>query len=236
MTNLEHNQLSYRFVTNLNGFIESEWLERELGLEFEYVSESNIIADITARAILTDNLLKWEKVLLSAPHSSIIVFLTGNELYKKEIFSELDNFKSVSIAFVQYLPNNRPRIPLKFISHTLFKDPGLLRKREFWGSLKRAFKTYMQLRGIKLNTKTYFLPLGYTNRFVDELMRLSPEKKGESLLGNTRWSENHESRKESIFFTGQKGSWLRRKLVEEIRLEEGVEILTYDGWGGGTKS
>lgn len=236
MTALSTDFSTEGLFTNLQNFVESEFLRREIGLKFNYVRESEISKHIRARAILTDNISKWEEVLLSSPHSSITVFLIGNEFYQREILRQLDRFESISVAFVQYLPEKQPKVPFKFILKNLCKDPLMLREVQFWRMLKSALGVYNNLKTLNLKTKTHLLPLGYTNRYVDELKKANLASSSGSLLENAMTYTTKKRSKTSIIFIGQKGSWLRRRLVDGFRLVKGAKMVTYDGWGGGQKS
>lgn len=220
--------------TNLQEFVESEFLYRELGLTFEYIPDHSISNVKNVKGIVTEDLSKWNSVLSNAAKSSIVVFLTGNEFYKKEIFEQLNLYQSISVAFVQYLPDKSPKIPFKFLLHELIQDPPLLWKIQFWRTLRRALRTFLHLRGLSLKVQTHLLPLGYTNRFIGELALAGLIAEGESLLLDSR--VRIETRNESIFFTGQKGSWLRRRLIDKFQSEKEARIKTYDGWGGGEKA
>jgi len=216
--------------------VESEWLERELNLTFEFTDPLEVSNESYVRAILTEDILKWENVLANFPRRSIAIFLVGNEFYNTEIFKELDRFESISVAFVQYLPNAKSKFPIKFIYWTLIKTPSICRESSFWKTLKTAFETYLRMKKLKLKTKTYLLPLGYTNRFIDELSLLIGMTKGVSVLEGSPKVNGQKIRESSIFFMGQRGSWLRRKIVNDFRIEKEAKIFDYGGWGGGKKS
>ncbi len=188
------------------------------------------------RAILTEDILKWEKVLANFPRRSIAIFLVGNEFYSTEIFEELDRFESISVAFVQYLPDAKAKVPIKFICRTLIETPSICKEISFWRTLKTAFKTYLRMKKLKLKTETYLLPLGYTNRFISELNLLIGMTKGESILEGSIRVNGQKIRESSIFFMGQRGSWLRRKIVNDFRVEKEAKIFDYAGWGGGKES
>jgi hypothetical protein len=188
------------------------------------------------RAILTEDILKWEKVLANFPRRSIVIFLVGNEFYGTEIFKELDRFESISVAFVQYLPDAKSKVPFKFICRTLIETPSICKESSFWKTLKTAFETYLRMKKLKLKTETYLLPLGYTNRFIDELSLLIGMAKGVSVLEGLPRINGQKIRESSIFFMGQRGSWLRRKIVNDFRVEKEAKIFDYAGWGGGKKS
>lgn len=224
------------FMTNLQDYVESEWLKREFGLEFEFVNPSNLDSKINVRAIFTEDLRKWEKVLLSAPPSSVVVFLSGNEYYESAKFEQLDFFDSISAAFVQYLPNTKPRVPFKLILNTIIHDYRMLKDIDFWRTLKRALIVFNKIKKLNLKKKTYSLPLGYTTRFVRELKQMNLVGDNESILGKTNWLIAQEEKLNSVCFVGQKGSWVRRKIVESFKDTPKANLEVYDGWGGGKNS
>ncbi len=216
--------------------MESEWLEREFNLTFEFTKPLELSNESYVRAILTEDVLKWERVLANSPRRSIALFLVGNEFYNTEIFKKLDLFESISVAFVQYLPNVKPKFPIRFIFWTLIKKPSFCKEFSFWRTLKTALETYLRMKKLKLKTKTYLLPLGYTNRFIDELSLLIGMAKGGSVLEGSPIVKEQKNRESSIFFMGQRGSWLRRKILNDFRVEKEAKIFDYAGWGGGKKS
>ena len=225
----------YMFITEKTDFIESEFFRRELGIVFQTRNPEEISEKDEIHAILTSDLNLWQQTLRYRKPKSLAIFLTGNENYHAKTFALLDEFPCIKFAFVQYLAESQPRIPFKYLLSVFLSEKKIIFRRELWGALRRARSVQRGIKGLKLITPTKFLPLGYTNRFVDEFKLKIELKPNESLLG--RMGSGFDiDRICSVVFMGQRGSWYRRRLINYFTKLPESRIMSYAGWGGNSKS
>jgi hypothetical protein len=223
--------LTNQRITNLEKFSESEFLRRELKLNFKRVVPGDVDVQSGVKAILTDDVSLWRSLLLRLPPKSVVLFLIGNEYYNLRIFRTIDEYSCIKKVFAQYLTDHYPKLPLTLILKTILSDPEILFLKPFYSSAARAFRVARRLKHIGLSTPTKLLPLGYTDRFVGELTQMVDIDPFESLIGNAKLRFKREQ-KHSIVFRGQLGSWYRRRVINSFQSQPKALISPYKGWGG----
>ena len=213
---------------------EYEFLLRELNLSGKKVNHEEQNPLPINSLIYCNNLNHWEKRLSLSEKSSISVIIATNEYYKKDKWMAVNRFESIKCAFIQYLPNNqRTRFgsTIKFI----FQNMNLLRAKAFWQTIKSASRTYSDMRSLKFRIPVFNFPLGYTDRFANELKNLGLLPKNSNSLFSEKIFENNV-RNTDVCFVGQKGRWYRRLMVEYFEKNAAARTNKYGSFGGFTDS
>ena len=214
----------------MSDFVESEFLKRELGIMFECVNPQIVTFSKNINFLLTGNLEQWESRIRASGAAQFVVFLIGNEYYDIDKFTKLNDFPQIVHSFVQYLPENDSPISLTLFMRSTLQLKTAIFTRQYLSMILKAVKKNRALRKMEVPENYSFLPLGYTNRFVNELKTSKRVFVEDSLLQNPLTSLNQKA--PLVCFMGQKGSWLRRKLVEDFSSFPTAIIKFYDGWGG----
>ena len=182
----------------------------------------------------------WINFLHERDNGSVSIFFVGNEYYFRKKFEVLNSFPSIKQGYIQYLPPITA-VPLVQLLRELKQDLGIVFARPFFGTLFRAMIRFKDLKQLELNFPHTQLPLGYTNRFFKELSNLGLIKdETNSLYGEDFekyiYSSIDRHQNSGISFFGQKGTWLRRRLVQSFSKEKNMSIRTYGSWGGVAES
>lgn len=220
-----------RLVTDCKEFVESEFIRRESGLEFEFVdlNRQDLRNPRNIYGTLTGNLDYWHSFLKSAPQKSIVIFLIGNEYYKPELFKPLDSFSSSRHAFVQYLPTQRQKFHLFFLVPSLMEMRPPINLKKLVSTLFRSIETFRQMKKLQINTPHTFLPSGYTNRFVSEVTRKFRGLDVSLFFADINFG--NVTKDLEVVSLGQMGSFARRLLVSQFSKCETNKVVTHSGWG-----
>lgn len=163
-------------ITNLEKITEEQYLRREFGITTKYGCLDQKYVD-TYEIVITDRPDKWKTLLSTAPRSSLIFILIGNETYEPWKYEFFNSFDSVLHLFIYNPPNTCPRRNAykSLFGHLL--DGGLI-STGAPGSVFRDFRTAQftrkKLAKIEIRQPFTELPQGYSNSFVDQLRIVSP--------------------------------------------------------------
>lgn len=210
-----------------------EFLLRELGLIPEWVRVNSCDPLPLGSLLFCYRIEDWENRLSNMPKKSVVVILSANEYYDIGRWESLNRFQSIHSALIEFLPTrvelNQGVVTIRWI----FENPVEFLSRAFWGESKRAALTWLKIRSLKFRMPVFPFPVGYTNRFVQELktLKLLDSDRG-SLFSSLKLDLANP--KDGISFYGQKGSYARRKMINFFSDTKQIEVNRYDTYGGFT--
>jgi len=215
----------------------SEFYRRELELEPEFIDPDCEEPLPENSLVYCSDVNDWSRRLLRSKPSSVTLILGANEYYDVEQYHKINQYKSIKFAFIEMWPNVPLRLPFKEIVTWIKQNPNQLLERNLWGTLKGASTKYLGLKKVRLNVTAHRMPLGYSNRFVNELQILGVLG-GNSIMPSLMASNLQEQHKPlfQISFMGQKGSYLRRHLTCSFSKIPNNYMQLYDSWGGDSVS
>lgn len=212
---------------------ESEFCKRELGLVAERIRVDSRDPLPLGSLLFCYRIEDWKERLSAMPAKSVVVILAANEYYEIRRWENLNNFESIYAALIEYFPVRFTFTQGLLSIRWIFENPRDLLNRVFWGETKRALFSWLALRSLELKMPVFSLPVGYTNKFVNELNVLNLlDSNTDSLFSNIRF-DSLNPRHEMSFF-GQKGSYSRRKMISFFANSTQIEISQYDTYGGFT--
>jgi hypothetical protein len=226
-----------KVATSIYGSIISwEYYRRELGLDLVLIEPQSLndFKSLGTPFVLISNFEEWDYIFRNCPKQSLVVFATGNEYYDLQYFRKLDNYEAIKYAFVEYLPSVPSRNPLAYIYRFIFRDIRVILRKEFLFFLFRALRAYVGIKKLKLITPHFLLPIGYTDRFFNELQKIETMNSHDSLF-SLKFGSQLNSRNVTPFFAGQKGSWFRRRTLSQFE-SRSASITKYPVWGGNLSS
>ena len=210
----------------------NEFFARELGLEGKKINHEENFPLPPNSLIYANDLTHWHKRLRLSEKASVTVVIGSNEYYDPRKLLLVNALESIKCVFLQYLPNGKRVNPTSLIKFVR-RFPNILLQRAFYGTLKLAINGYQEFDKDKFEVPVYEFPLGYTERFANELkiLGIMPEGRESLYLGNdiTDLSNRH-----TISFFGQKGSWFRRLIVDYFQSLPKFKMEEYSSFGGFT--
>lgn len=216
---------------------EIEFLRREFGFIINDVNSADLrISSNGTCLIACTNPNLW---LSELRDSSLKIFfiLLGNETYEISLFVFFNDFKSVCHVFLYNAP--RKNSLFNFIGHLTLalETPSLVMSSNYWRLWKNSFDFALRSKRVKIMKPYSVFPLGYTNKFVQEISRLEEFNvhKSESILKQALEFEPTNKSLEIVFF-GQTGSWYRRFIITQFEREFNLINYSYEVWGGSTSS
>jgi len=210
---------------------ESEFYKREFGLSCDRIKSGTTEPLPPGSLLYCVEIDDWKSRLLATPPKSVVILQSGNEYYDTKKWEKLNQYKSIRAACIEYYPAKFriKQCPLALIWP--IQNPKELLTRTFWGETKRAFSNQLKLQSMKLDFPVVAIPIGYTNRFVEELKLLK-------YLGSEEGSlfdlviNNHSVCRNGIGFCGQKGSYARRKMINYFSRTSETNIHLHDSYAG----
>lgn len=207
-----------------------EFFSRELNIIGKKVNHLECYPLKDKSLIYCHDISHWEKALLKTPEKSISVIVTANEYYDTEKWQRINQFPSIKCVFLQYFPKPRGVNPPWIINH-IKSDLKVTLDRKFWGTLNSARTSYKKVRKFKFQVPVHSFPLGYTDRFVRELEKLGLlHGENQSLINDLRTPSIIA--RDGVSFYGQRGTWYRRRMVENLSRLAGAKTYGYASFGG----
>lgn len=215
------------------GLSESEFIQRELELDFKLVNPlyatpgpRNIVASTDPSC--------WIRFLSKASENSIIFILLGNETYDETKYLIFNQFKSIQRVYVYNPPRKNSLLGIKsaislFYDFSFSVNPAII-----YRLYKNAFDFSRRTRRIKsrMTFDWKAFPQGYSNRFVKELENARYLKLGtKSSIFNLDTAIPTLS-KAFICFVGQRGSVFRSMLLTKLEKNKIFRIFVTEEWGG----
>lgn len=214
---------------------ESEFCKRELGLSSERVRVDSRDPLPLGSLLFCYRIEDWKERLSTMPAKSVVVILAANEYYEISRWENLNNFKSIYAALIEFYPVRFSITQAKVAIRWILENPGELLNRVFWGETKRALSSWLALRSLNLKMLVFPFPVGYTNKFVHELKNLNLLNSDTGSLFSSIVLDSFNPRHGMSFF-GQKGSYARRKMIGYFAESTQIEISQYHTYGGFTDS
>jgi len=211
---------------------EGEFFIRELELIGKKVNHEDAAPLPINSLIYCNNLKHWENRLKHSEKSSVSVIIAANEYYSPERWILLNNFESIRCAFIQYLPSSR-RSGFGSIIKFILRSPQILRQKAFWGTIKSASRSYLGIKRLHFKVPVYPFPLGYTERFALEMRKLGLISSNTGSLFKEKYYEE-DIKRVTVSFTGQKGTWYRRLMVDFFEQIASANTSKYSSFGGFT--
>jgi len=236
-------EMNYSSFAESIDIVEAEFLKRELGLSIKPFERLRNGYDATRSVIV---ILKSPSEILNEVleiKESLIVFVLGDEKYQKEIFNKLCSKSNVKRVYTSYFPI-KPRLStiLHMFIGTLL-DGGLRFQAPaggIWRTLINGYRKWKSTANFSKFSKVHQIPLGYTNRFVEELTSLGVIPINSNSIFEKAPLETLSRPTQEISFFGTRDSWCRdlaiSHLQKAIDFEDKCGSISVDPkWGGGSK-
>lgn len=207
-----------------------EFFSRELNIIGKKVNHLECYPLRDKSLIYCHDISHWEKALSKTPEKSVSVIVVANEYYDTEKWQRINELPSIKCVFLQYFPKPR-RLELHWLIGNIKSDFKVTLDRKFWSTLNRARKIYKKVRKFEFQAPVYSFPLGYTDRFVHELEELGLLLGEDQSLIDSLHTPSIINR-EGVSFYGQRGTWYRRRMVENLLRLAGAKTYGYESFGG----
>jgi hypothetical protein len=233
----------YNAFAESTEIVESEFFRRELGLLINPFMNLRSKREIPGSLILMLNSPSEILNEVLKIESSLIVFVLGDEKYQSDLLYKLSSAENVVRIYTPYFPN-KPRISMisRMLMGTLL-DGGISFRTPaggIWRTLLNGYRKWNSTANFSELIKVHKIPLGYTNRFVEELISLGVILKDSSSLFKRAPLDSSILRRNEISFVGTRDSWCRDLAISHLRNAVEVKskyayISVDPKWGGGSK-
>jgi hypothetical protein len=227
---------------------ESEFLQRELGITWKTLGESEIGSTIEENHSLGKRTLiivsKIDLVLSlirQSPEKSLVLLILSDEAYSMKAY-KLAKLDSVHAIIRNYSITNQTITHYLTTAISVFGKHWKSSNNRFFSLIEIAYVLALYIRNSfvisewqRLKKPVNVLPLGYTNRFAKSFSSFMSISDGTTLLLNSR--NGVSERAISISFSGTRGSLQRRSAIEFLReVPRSMINVTQNGWSGSESS
>jgi len=215
------------FVKNL-GLVEEEFFARELNLRFV---NKQIALESGVTLVACTEPQEWDIFFKAQKPETVVFFLLGNETYDVGKYLYFNNIPAIKHVYIYNPPRKNRLFALGPIMGFLYDCPKAALTKIFYRTLKNSFDFAKRSRNIKLNYPWTEIPLGYTNRFIQELTAsnlIHPKEKSAFKVER----QDIDLAKKYIGFIGQSGSWVRKNVLSAVEKSNKLAFNLDSQWGG----
>lgn len=220
-------------IPNVPGYTQiRSFYSREFNLKLTYVDPS-IELELKHDDILYCHKPNvWRKALERSKEIAVSLLVADNEYYDSQIYREVQSLNCIKRVFLEYFPFHESRISINEIIKMIRQAPDVLIEKNGLGTFWKSYNKFRELRKIDFSIPLIPFPIGYTDRFVDELKNRQFEISTNSSVLNLQGIPSLSKRPMKVSYIGQRGSWTRRKILNKFKFDESAMIKTYSSFGG----
>ena len=234
--------MSYPAFAESLKITEAEFLRRELGLSLIPFESLADVKDLPSTLIL---ILKSPSEILEQVldmNASLIVLVLGDEKYRSDLFFKLDKAENVLRVYTPYFPTKpRTSMILRMVAGSIL-DGGIRFRAPAGGILRTLINGARKWRStadLSKFAKVRQIPLGYTNRFVEELSSLGIIRQDSNSLFERAPLRIPGFRTKNVSFVGTRDSWCRDIAISHLKRAIFSDSITGTfsidpKWGGGS--